>query len=86
MTGMEILGESCAEACCVPSPLVLPTELAVDRRLPIRQAFRLEWLTIGWMAIEAVVATAAGVASGSLVLIVFGLDTVVELISAGVLV
>ena len=51
----------------------------------IREAFRLELLTIGWMVIEAVVATAAGVASGSLVLIAFGLDSVVELISAGVL-
>ena len=38
------------------------------------------------MVIEAIVATAAGVASGSLVLIAFGLDSVVELISAGVLV
>jgi divalent metal cation (Fe/Co/Zn/Cd) transporter len=37
------------------------------------------------MVIEAIVATAAGVASGSLVLIAFGLDSVVELISAGVL-
>ena len=51
----------------------------------IREAFRLEWLTIGWMVIEALVATAAGVVSGSLVLIAFGLDSVVELISAGVL-
>ena len=86
MMGIEKLGKSCAEACCVPSPLVLPTKSAVDRRLLIRQAFRLEWLTIGWMAIEAIVATVAGVASGSLVLIAFGLDSVVELISAGVLV
>ncbi|MGO9701372.1 MAG: cation diffusion facilitator family transporter [Xanthobacteraceae bacterium] len=51
----------------------------------IREAFRIEWLTIGWMVIEALVATAAGIASGSLVLIAFGLDSVVELISAGVL-
>ena len=77
--------ESCAEACCVPPLLILPTKLAVDRRPLIREAFRLEWLTIGWMVIEALVATVAGVASGSLVLIAFGLDSVVELISAGVL-
>jgi divalent metal cation (Fe/Co/Zn/Cd) transporter len=37
------------------------------------------------MIIEAIVATAAGIVSGSLVLIAFGLDSVVELISAGVL-
>jgi len=82
---MENLGEPCEEACCVPSPLILQAKPAVDRRPLIREAFRIEWLTIGWMVIEALVATAAGVASGSLVLIAFGLDSVVELISAGVL-
>ena len=71
--------------CCVPPPLILPIKPAVDRRPLIREAFRLEWLTIGWMVIEAIVATTAGVASGSLVLIAFGLDSIVELISAGVL-
>ena len=83
---MEKLGDSRAETCCVPPPLTLPTKSPVDRRPLIREAFRLEWLTIGWMAIEAIVATAAGVASGSLVLVTFGLDSVVELISAGVLI
>lgn len=37
------------------------------------------------MSVEAVVAIAAGVAAGSLVLVAFGLDSVVELASAGVL-
>ena len=37
------------------------------------------------MTIEAVVAIAAGVAAGSLVLTAFGLDSVIELVSAGVL-
>ena len=85
MTRTEKLRDSCAEACCLPSPLTLPTKSPVDRRPLIREAFRLEWWTIGWMAIEAIVATAAGVASGSLVLVAFGLDSVVELISASVL-
>jgi divalent metal cation (Fe/Co/Zn/Cd) transporter len=83
---VENLGASCEDACCVPAPLILPTKPAVDRKPLIREAFRLGWLTIGWMIIEAIVATAAGVASGSLVLLAFGLDSVVELISAGVLV
>src|SRR5208282_3055239 len=85
MTRIEILREPCEDECCVPPLLILPTKPMVDRRPLIREAFRLEWLTIGWMVIEAIVATAAGVASGSLVLIAFGLDSVVELISAGVL-
>ncbi len=69
--------------CCVPPPLILPPQAG---RLPlIREAFRLEWLTIGWMTVEAVVAISAGIMVGSLVLIAFGLDSVIELASAGVL-
>lgn len=52
----------------------------------IRQAFRLEWLTIGWMTVEAIVAIASGLAAGSLVLMAFGLDSLIELASAGVLI
>jgi divalent metal cation (Fe/Co/Zn/Cd) transporter len=68
---------------CASPPLLLPPR---SDRLPlIREAFRLEWLTIGWMTVEALVAIAAGVTAGSLVLIAFGLDSVIELASAGVL-
>jgi divalent metal cation (Fe/Co/Zn/Cd) transporter len=52
----------------------------------VQEAFRLEWLTIGWMTVEAVVGIASGIAAGSLVVIAFGLDSVIELASAGVLV
>jgi divalent metal cation (Fe/Co/Zn/Cd) transporter len=57
-----------------------------DRADLIRQAFRLEWLTLGWMLIEAGVAIGAGLAAGSLVLMAFGLDSGIELLSAGVLI
>jgi divalent metal cation (Fe/Co/Zn/Cd) transporter len=68
---------------CAPPPLLSPPR---SDRLPlIREAFRLEWLTIGWMTVEAIVAIAAGVAAGSLVLVAFGLDSVIELAAAGVL-
>jgi divalent metal cation (Fe/Co/Zn/Cd) transporter len=70
-------------ASCAPPPLVLSPR--PDRLPLIREAFRLEWLTIGWMTVEAVVAIGAGVTAGSLVLIAFGLDSVIELASAGVL-
>ena len=87
--GMQIegpaLAEACAGECCAPPPLALPTRRAVDRAALIRAAFRLEWLTIGWMMIEAVVALVAGIGTGSLILVAFGLDSVIELISAGVL-
>jgi divalent metal cation (Fe/Co/Zn/Cd) transporter len=62
------------------------TPLSPSDRLPlIREAFRLEWFTIGWMTIEAAVSIAAGVTASSLVLLAFGLDSVIELASAGVL-
>ena len=51
----------------------------------IRRAFRLEWFTAGWMLIEAAVAISAGVAANSLSLIAFGGDSLIELVSAGVL-
>ena len=66
---------------CAPPPLSLPPRPRVPL---IHEAFRLEWLTIGWMTIEAVVAIAAGVTAGSLVLTAFGLDSVIEVASAGV--
>jgi divalent metal cation (Fe/Co/Zn/Cd) transporter len=75
----------CADECCAPPPLVLPLKPSIDREALIRDAFRLEWLTIGWMSVEAVVAIASGVAAGSLILTAFGLDSVIELASAGVL-
>ena len=72
-----------AESCAPPPP---SSPSGSDRLPLIREAFRLEWLTIGWMTIEAVVAIASGVAADSLVLIAFGLDSVIELASAGVLI
>jgi divalent metal cation (Fe/Co/Zn/Cd) transporter len=85
MMHVEKSAERCEDACCAPPPLVLPSKPTLDRGLLIQEAFRLEWLTIGWMVVEAVVAIGSGIVSGSLVLLAFGLDSVIELISAGVL-
>lgn len=80
--------DTCADECCAPPPFVLPTPLrqSGERQALIRQAFRLEWLTIGWMTVEAIVAIGAGLMAGSLVLTAFGLDNLIELASAGVLI
>jgi divalent metal cation (Fe/Co/Zn/Cd) transporter len=48
-----------------------------------RKAFRLEYLTIGWMLIETA-AIAAGIAAHSVALTGFGLDSVIEIGAAGV--
>ncbi len=78
--------DACASECRKAAPLQLPPNTPPDRSSLIREAFRLEWLTIGWMTVEAVVAIASGLLAGSLVLIAFGLDSVIELASAGVLI
>jgi divalent metal cation (Fe/Co/Zn/Cd) transporter len=59
---------------------------AVERVRNVDRALRLEWLTVGWMTVEAVVSLVAGVAAHSLVLEAFGADSVIELLSAGVLI
>ncbi len=51
----------------------------------LRRGIAIEWWTIGWMAVEAVVSLGAGVAAGSVALVAFGADSVIEGISAGVL-
>ena len=51
----------------------------------MQAALRLEVLTIGWMLIEASVSIGAGAMAGSVLLLAFGVDSVIELISASVL-
>jgi divalent metal cation (Fe/Co/Zn/Cd) transporter len=51
----------------------------------VRTALRLQKLSLGWMTVEAIVAIAAGIAAGSLTVTAFGLDSVIELGSAAVL-
>ena len=60
-------------------------EALVDRRTQVRRGRLLEYLTLGWNLIEAVVAIGAGLAAGSSALIGFGLDSVIESSSGAVL-
>ena len=57
-----------------------------ERIALMRQAFRLEWLTLAWMIVEGAVAVGAGIAAESLTLTAFGVDSVIELASACVLI
>jgi len=57
--------------------------LALERRrLLHRRALRLEYFTIGWNVLEAIVAIGAGVVAGSVALVGFGVDSGIEVISA----
>lgn len=46
---------------------------------------RLEYLTISWNTFEAIVALVSGLLAGSVALVGFGLDSVIETLSAGIL-
>src|SRR5271165_3904284 len=56
-----------------------------DRLGLVRQALRLECATLAWMAIEAVVAIGGAMQANSVSLLAFGIDSLIELASAGVL-
>ncbi len=74
----------CASDCCgEDAPRVIGNP---ERPALTRGDFRLEWLTVAWMVVEAVVAVASGIAAGSVLLLACGLDSVIQLASAGVLI
>lgn len=58
---------------------------AVVRRLQVRAGIQVEAITIAWMVVEAVVAIVAGILARSLLLTAFGIDSVIELVSGGIL-
>ncbi|MCI0636336.1 MAG: hypothetical protein L0206_20835, partial [Actinobacteria bacterium] len=49
---------------------------------PRRRAVRVELFTVGWNTIEAAVAITAGIGASSVALIGFGLDSIVEVSAA----
>jgi cation diffusion facilitator family transporter len=61
-------------------------DASMARPALIRRGLLLEYLTVGWNVLEGLIAILAGVASGSIALIAFGVDSVVETISGVVLI
>ena len=57
---------------------------ASDHRA-LRAGIAVEWWSIAWMVAEAAVSLGAGAAAGSIALVAFGADSVIELVSAGTL-
>ena len=56
-----------------------------DRAALVARGRRLEHLTIAWNGFEAAVALISGLLAGSIALVGFGLDSVIETMSAGIL-
>jgi len=57
-----------------------------DRASFVRRGLRLEYVTLAWNSLEALVAVIAGVIAGSIALVGFGVDSVIECASGAVLV
>ena len=54
-----------------------------DREPLVRRGIRLNYLTIGYNTVEAIVSLAAGIVAGSVALVSFGVDSAIEVTSAG---
>lgn len=61
--------------------MALSAHNAARERL-VRRGIALEIFTLTWMTIEAVVAVAAGLAAGSVALLAFGIDSLIEFVAA----
>lgn len=55
--------------------------LSFERKKSLKQGIILEWFTIAWNFIEAFIAVAAGFIAGSIALVGFGFDSVIEFVS-----
>ncbi len=78
--GLENAGPRASAASITRLP-----DSAVTRSNALRRGRRLEYLTLGWNSLEALIAIISGVIAGSIALLGFGIDSVVECSSGVVL-
>ena len=60
----------------------MTTAIVIDRPALVRRGLLLNWLTIGYNTIEAVISVAAGIVAGSVALVSFGVDSGIEVTSS----
>lgn len=68
------------------SQLSVPSSLSAERRRALGKGLLLEYFTMGWNVLEAVVGLTAGFLAGSVALVGFALDSIVEASSGAILV
>jgi hypothetical protein len=61
-----------------PIQLMRRPSRSAERERLVRRAKLLAWLGVGWHGVEAAVAVGAGLAAGSIALIGFGADSLIE--------
>jgi len=57
--------------------------ISIERATLVRRGLRLNYLTIGYNSIEAVVSLVAGLLAGSVALVGFGIDSIIEVTASG---
>ena len=85
-TPPTVIADTCCQSGCCSAEAPAPAAIAPGRADLVARAFRLEYVTLGWMVIEAAVAVWSGMQAGSVSLLAFGIDSVIELASAVVLI
>ncbi|WP_020389661.1 hypothetical protein [Kribbella catacumbae] len=60
--------------------------MSTDRAALTRRGLQLAWLIVVWDVIEGAVAVTAGLASGSIALVGFGIDSAIEVFAASVVI
>jgi divalent metal cation (Fe/Co/Zn/Cd) transporter len=64
---------------------LIPPEATSERLRLVRRAKLLAWLGLGWHGIEAAIAITAGLVAGSIALVGFGADSLIESVAGVVL-
>ncbi len=70
---------------CLDSWYALLVEIALDRQAVARRGKNLEYFTIAWNTLEGLIAVIAGALAGSISLVGFGIDSLIEVTSGSVL-
>jgi divalent metal cation (Fe/Co/Zn/Cd) transporter len=76
---MKLMENECPSECCKPAPA------AKDSAADIRAGRRIEYISLAWTSLEALGGMVAGVMAGSIALIGFGADSVIEAASSVIL-
>jgi len=63
----------------------MSAEILDSKLSAVRRGRLLSYLTIGWNSLEGIIAVAAGIVAGSIALVGFGVDSVIE-VSSGVII
>jgi divalent metal cation (Fe/Co/Zn/Cd) transporter len=82
----EVAGERLPFSAMETAAVPLHVDHARERELLVRKARFLAWLGLAWHGIEAAIAIVAGLVAGSIALIGFGADSLIEMIAGVILI